>query len=187
MNMRARGEIMESRGHLESFESLYPHLFLPSMRLAFRLTGDRALAEDLAAEALARTYARWSTVVDLSYREAWVMRVTTNLALDSMRRNKFQAKALIDLAQAHEESGRASMRFDDNTAVRLALASALRKLPRRQREVVVLRHLCEFDAGEISRVLEMSESTVRTHLQRGLSALRRGMGSDFEEVELDTD
>jgi len=50
------------------------------MRIAYRITGSRMEAEDVAAEALARAYASWARIVRLDYRDAWVMRVAANVA-----------------------------------------------------------------------------------------------------------
>jgi DNA-directed RNA polymerase specialized sigma24 family protein len=76
------------------FDEAYGPLFLRAATLAYRLLGDRASAEDVAAEALARTYARWSRLEGLAYRDAWVLRVTTNLAIDAARRRPRGAPAV---------------------------------------------------------------------------------------------
>ena len=69
-----------------SFEAAFDELFPRAVRLANRLLGDRAAAEDVAAEALARAYARWPKVGGLPYRDGWVLKVATNLAIDRLRR-----------------------------------------------------------------------------------------------------
>ena len=67
-----------------TFEGAFEPLRRAAYRAAYRLLGDRATAEDVAAEALARAYARWSSVAD--HAQPWVIRVATNLALDVGRR-----------------------------------------------------------------------------------------------------
>ena len=56
-----------------------------AVRTARRLVGDPEVAEDLAAEALARAYARWKTVRDHPNPDAWLLRVVGNLAIDHVR------------------------------------------------------------------------------------------------------
>ena len=68
------------------FEDAFEGLYRLAYRVAFRLIGHRGEAEDVAAEALARTYVRWSRVG--AYPEAWVSRVSTNLALDAWRKER---------------------------------------------------------------------------------------------------
>jgi len=143
-----------------AYETAYVSLFLPAMRLAHRMTGDRAAAEDIAAEALARAYARWNVVRAMTNPNAWVMRVVSNLAIDALRRR-------------HDPPTTADVEaFDELATLRLALAAALRRLPRRQQESLVLHYIGGLSDVEVSASLGIAASSVRTHLQRGLATLR---------------
>jgi RNA polymerase sigma factor (sigma-70 family) len=161
------------------FDDEFPALFLRAMRLAHRVLGDRAAAEDVAADALAITLARWHRVAPLAHREAWVLRVTGNLALRAAKRRTR------DLGRSIQE--RHPDRFEDDADVRVALAGALDRLPRRQREVVVLRYLGGFSEAEVAALTGVSRGTVKTHLHRGLANLRGRLGTGFEEVDLALD
>jgi RNA polymerase sigma-70 factor (ECF subfamily) len=163
--------VRDATGGASDFASAYRDLFLPAMRLVHRMTGDRALAEDMAAEALARAYARWDSVSRLDSPQAWVLRVTTNLTIDAVRRQKLAMQALPALVVPETTS-----RFDDDVAARIALVAALGALPRRQREAIALRYLAGLSEEEVSRSLDITPSSVRTHLQRGLASLRRHLG-----------
>lgn len=158
----------------QGFAEAYPDLFRASMRLAHRMTRDAALAEDVAAEALARAYCRWSHVSGLVSPAAWVQRVTANLVIDAMRRQKVAASALPVL------SGNDVIRLEDQVTVRLALVSALATLPPRQREALVLRYLAGVEEPDLSQAMGTSPSTVRTHVQRGLLALRERLAESPE-------
>ena len=74
------------RARTPSFEERFGALAALSYKVAFRLTGDRSEAEDLCQEALTRAYASWRRVA--GYDEAWVARVTTNLAIGRWRRRR---------------------------------------------------------------------------------------------------
>ena len=152
-----------------SFEAAFDGLFLRSRRLAHRMLGDAAAAEDVAAEAMVRTYARWDRVGGLPYLDAWVLRVTTNLALDQLRRRKpVTAPRLEDV-------------FEDATAQRLTLSEALGKLARRQREVIVLRFLAGLTETEIAAALGIRGGTVKTHVSRALAQLRMTLDDGPDE------
>lgn len=151
----------------EEFRQAFADLFPVAYRVAWRLTGDVTTAEDLAAEALARAFARWSKIRRLPYRDAWVLRVTANLAIDTLRR---RPPVLVDPAPVDE---------GEAATTRLALAAALKALPRRQRDAVVLRHLHGYSEREVAQALGVSPGTVKTHLRRALEALRRRLGDDF--------
>lgn len=162
-------------GGRDEFIAAYPGLFLPALRLAYRMTADREVAEDLAAEALARTYARWAAVSRLDSPQAWVLKVTTNLAVDAVRRQKVAQRTLPKLV-VPEHGGQ----FEDSTAARLTLVTALAALPRRQREVIALHYLAGLGDDDVARALNIAASSVRTHLQRGLARLRQHLNAQGE-------
>ena len=143
------------------FDVFFREVYPSARALAERMVGSVTEAEDLAAEALYRALLRWERVRDLEYREAWVMRVTANLAFDMMRRRKRDSRPLSEIG-----------RGDVDPETRLMVVSSLARLPRRQREAVVLRHLGGFAPPAVAEVLGLSVNTVKRHLQRGLDALR---------------
>jgi RNA polymerase sigma factor (sigma-70 family) len=154
------------------FDGCFPDLFACAYRVAFRLTGHRQEAEDLAIEAVARASTRWDQVC--TYREAWVVRTTTNLALDLLRRGRAPAAV-----------GPAAV-VDGTSEQRVDLARALRRLPRRQREVVALRYLGDRSEREVAGLLGISPGSVKQHATRGLAALRAelpGYALAAEEVD----
>ena len=69
--------------------------------------------------------------------------------------------------------------------LRRTLVQALLRLPRRQREAVALRYLVDLPEREVASVLGLSTGTVKTHLHRGLAALRTVLGP--ESLGGDTD
>ena len=163
--------------HLDpGFDAAFDELFPRAYRLAYRLLGQVEAAEDVAAEALARAFARWSKIAHLEHREAWVLRVTTNLAIDILRR-----RPPAELAAAGAP-GRSGSETERDVDLRLVLAEALRSLPRRQRQAIVLRYLADLPADEVARVLRISNGSVKVHVHRGLQALRLTLGPTFGEV-----
>jgi RNA polymerase sigma-70 factor (sigma-E family) len=143
----------------QNFETAFPDLYRRAYSAAFTILGRRAEAEDLAQEALARTYLRWEKVA--SYATPFVLRVTTNLVIDKLRRHTM-ARRLFTRPAADEES-----------ADRIDLQRALLRLPERQRNVVVLRYVCDLPESEVAIVLGCTIGTVKTHASRGLASLRR--------------
>ena len=154
----------------DGFDEAFDELFPRAVRLGTRLLGDRAAAEDVAAEALARAYARWSKVAGLSYRDGWVLKVATNLAIDRLRRRP------PDVAPARRDA------FEDAVELRMALNAALLTLAPRQREAVALRYLAGLSDREVAQALGISLGSVKTHIHRGLNGLRARLGTGLEEV-----
>ena len=152
-------------GHPPTFEERFADLASLAYRVAFRLTGDRAESEDLAQEALARAYLRWRRVA--GYDEAWVARVTTNLAIGRWRRHR-----RVELRAPGHEPPRRHQRPADPLD-RLEVVRVLRSLPRRQREAVALRYLADLPEADVAAHLGCSVGAVKQHTHRGLAALRR--------------
>lgn len=149
---------------MDGFDAAFAELYRASYRVAFRLLGDRMEAEDVAAEALARTYARWRTVEP--YAAPWACRVATNVAIDRARRAR-----RISGDEAPERAVR-----DAYADERVDLQRALRSLPRRQRDVVVLRYLADQSEESVAAALGLAVGTVKAHAARGLAALRERLG-----------
>lgn len=154
----------------DGFEEAFDELFPRAVRLATRLLGDRAAAEDVAAEAMARAYARWPRVAGLPYRDGWLLKVTTNLAMDRLRRRPPEIGPAPD------------SEFEDGVALRLALNAALLTLAPRQRQAVTLRYLAGLSDREVALALGISLGSVKTHIHRGLNGLRARLGAGLEEV-----
>jgi RNA polymerase sigma factor (sigma-70 family) len=150
------------------FDAAYPALFRRAYCAAFRFLGERTEAEEVAQEALTRALVRWRRVEE--YAEPWVVRVATNLAIDAVRRK----------ARLQEEVTE-RVTVDAYVEERVDLVHALSRLPRRQREVVVLRFLADFSEATVATTLGLSAGTVKSHSARGLEALRRTLDPVTEE------
>lgn len=159
----------------KSFDELFRELYVPAYAVALRVLGDRHAAEDAASEALARCVASWRRLQGVEHQRAWVLRVTTNVAIDIIRRSRSVAVGTAD------DGSTSTFAVED----RLRLAQALSKLSGRQREVVVLRFMADFTEVEVAECLRISQGAVKQHARRGLAALRQDMESvDGGEVNL---
>mgnify|MGYP000985459793 FL=1 len=155
-------------GFDEVFRSLVPDV----RRLTERILGDAASAEDATAEAFIRALTRWRRVKGLPHRDAWIMRVAANVALDELRRRKRRPVADPGRTEATAPETDPSSRLD--------VCRALAELPRRQREVLVLHHLAGLPEAEVADALGVSINTVKTHGARGIAQLRDRWGHDLE-------
>jgi RNA polymerase sigma factor (sigma-70 family) len=154
------------------FDDLFDRLYAPAVRLADRVVGS-ADAEDVAVEAFARALARWEKVRRLSYLDAWVLRVTANLALDRLRHERRPLTVATAVAPIAPE---------DAAALRVTMQEALRSLPRRQGQVLSLRYMAGLKEEEVAGALGISLGSVKTHARRGLAAMRVALGHNREEL-----
>ena len=143
------------------------------LRLAFLLTGDTHLAQDLVQTALAKVVERWPTLVAKGDPHAYVRSVVLHTAL-GWRRRRWQGEhpsaRLPDTADPVDP---------ETTAVgRERLRRALLHLPPRQRAAVVLRHYEDMSETDVARALGCSTGTVKSQTARALAHLRTLLDDD---------
>ena len=137
--------------------------------LARLLVDERAQAEDIVQEAFARAYASWPRLRDRDGPLPYVRSTVVNLARGGLRRRgtvrRTRLAPVPDTASA-ESTAVARERIR-------VVAAAVRGLPRRQRECVVLRYYLDCSTLETATTLGISEGSVKQHLHRALGALGR--------------
>ena len=160
----------------DDFDQVFDEMFLPAFHVAHRILSNVEDAEDAAAEALARALRSWNRVRRLPYRDAWIMRVTANVAIDRARRRKPTSPV----------PDRADEDRSEDVVLQISLANALASLSKRQREVLSLRYLADLSESEVASSLGISVNSVKTHTLRGVAAMRERMGPSWEsELALD--
>ncbi len=144
------------------------------VRLARLFVDDRNAAEDLVQEAFIRLARSAGRIKDLDRAPAYLRSIVLNLARDHNRRGLMSLRQHLPFDEA-----RASV--EDELDIRedqRRVLEALRDLPHRQRDCLVLRYYDELGIDEIAATLDLSRNSVKTHLQRGLAALGRRLGDE---------
>ncbi len=134
----------------------------PCLRAVAASVGDMPRAEEQVAEAFARAWVSWHKVRRHPAPTAWVVRTALNAGASWWRRRRMEMPLAGYEWEAVEEE-----RDDLDQAV----LTALRRLPARQREVIVLRVFLDLDVQTTARVLDIAPGTVRAHLSRATAAL----------------
>lgn len=142
------------------------------LRTAWLLVGDAHRAEELAQQALERTYVAWPRV-RTGNPLAYARRTLVNLRTDTWRRRRREVLVepanLTDHATSHHDPDRAGDRD--------RLVRALATLTARQRRIVVLRYLMDLPEAEVAADLGVSLGTVKSTASRALAELRTALGS----------
>ena len=138
------------------------------VRLAMLVLGDQPAAEDVVQDAFLALYRHWDGLNDSARAVAYARSSVLNGCRDALRRrsrtipaallepNAASAEAHVLLAEEHRE-----------------VLAALRRLPGRQREAVVLRHCLGLPEEEVAQAMGISRGTVKSAAHRGLAALAR--------------
>jgi RNA polymerase sigma-70 factor (sigma-E family) len=135
--------------------------------LARLLVDDRGQAEEIVQEAFVRTYAGWGRVRTKDEPLPYLRTTVVNLARGGLRHRRVVRERRLDVAPNAESADVVAERAE----ISRTLADAVRALPDRQRECVVVRYFLECSTAECADALGISEGTVKTHLHRALAAL----------------
>lgn len=152
----------------DQLAEMYVRFAPGGIRLAYLMTGDRVLAEDLVQEAFIRFVGRLHSLRDPGAFDAYLRRTVVNLSKNHFRRRALERAELERRASqpspVHEDRD-----ISEYESMRLALLS----LPDRQRAAIVLRYYEDLPESQIAEVLRCRPATVRSLISRGLEALRQ--------------
>jgi RNA polymerase sigma-70 factor (ECF subfamily) len=155
------------------FEPWYRREYPRVLATLVLVVGHSDLGRDAADEAFARALARWSSVGRMASPAGWTYRVALNLARRSARRAAAERRLLrLTRPQESELPGPA-----------VELWQVVRELPRRQREVVVLRHVLDLREREIAEVLGIRRSSVSRSLATAHQTLRGWLSDEADEMD----
>jgi RNA polymerase sigma-70 factor (sigma-E family) len=155
----------------ERVGALY-HRHLPdAVRLAYLLTGNRTVAEDLAQDAFLRAASRLFALRDEAAFGGYLRRAVLNTVRNAARRGRLE-RAQAAAAGAELRDAVAAL---PDVATRDTLWQALHQLPERQRAALVLRFYLDLSESETASLLRCRPGTVKSAVSRGLAALRRDL------------
>ncbi|GAC1621843.1 MAG: sigma-70 family RNA polymerase sigma factor [Candidatus Acidiferrum sp.] len=172
-------------GDEQSFELLLQRFRSPLVNFLYRMVRNREQAEDLAQEVFLRVYRAREDYVPSAKFTTWLFRIATNLALNSMRDTRYQRMEIsldapvtmdsedgderpMDVAEKHPNIEQHLV----EEARRKMIRHAIDKLPEKQRAAVLLHKYQDLDYNEIAKILECSESALKSLLFRAYEALR---------------
>jgi DNA-directed RNA polymerase specialized sigma24 family protein len=154
------------------FEAFYRLQHGPLVTSLLLVTGDPELAREGADEAFARALAAWPRVRSMTSPGGWTYRVAMNVIRRRGRRRGLERRLLARAAPPPAVPAPAGEAW-------LLVA----ELPRRQRQVVVLRHVADLPEAQIAEVLGISRSTVSSTLAAAHGSLARRLRDDDRLLE----
>ncbi len=154
-----------------SFDNVYTTVFPLVVRIAFRITGDMSVAEDICQEAFVRYYERSPTIPSLEESKYWLIRVTKNLCFNYEKRRGRERKVFEKILK---EPGKAAETGETEVLKKESLAAvqkALDLLPYNLRIVLVLKEYGDLSYKEIGSVLGITEGNVKVRVFRARERL----------------
>src|SRR5437870_146090 len=166
-------------GDCASFDLLLEKYRLPVIHFLYRMVQNHGISEELAQEVLLRVYRSRATYEPTAKFTTWLFRIATHLALNSLRdrknerlqerldddANDMPARQVSDNRPSVEQSMLSEARLDE-------VRRAIRLLPDKQRAAVLMHKYDEMEYSQIAKVLDCSESAVKSLLFRAYETLR---------------
>jgi RNA polymerase sigma-70 factor (ECF subfamily) len=128
---------------------------------AFALSSNREVAEDATQEAFGRAYARWPRLQKEPWVAGWVMTTALNLCRTTARKGR---RLVLDEPTV--------LPLPAPNANRIDVIAALRRLPPRQQQAVILYYIGDLPIRAVAELMDMSDGTVKSYLFRARSSLR---------------
>ncbi|MDV6011170.1 SigE family RNA polymerase sigma factor [Haloechinothrix sp. LS1_15] len=154
-----------------TLEDLYRKHRMQLVRLAVLLVDDQGVAEDVVQESFAGLYRRWSQLRDSAAALGYLRSAVVNRSRSVLRKRKTAR----EYVAPHGVTSRSAESIAMLSSEHQAVVDALAALPRRQREVLVLRYYGGLSEAEISEATGISRGTVKSTASRALEALQRTM------------
>lgn len=173
---RHEGEPTVTGSSDDKLEALYLRHGPDALRLAYLLTGERELAEDLVQEAFVRVARRFAGLRNAESFHWYLRRTVVNLANSQLRRRRVERAHVKTLVGAAIVA--AAGATDADVVTKQAVRDAIGKLPARQRTVVVLRYYQDLTDEQIASVLGWPVGSVKSSLHRAAAVLRQQLGQE---------
>jgi RNA polymerase sigma-70 factor (sigma-E family) len=161
------GDVVASADVATAVSVLYLEHALGLTRLAFLVLGDRFAAEDVVQEAFCGLYGAWDRLSSHDNMVGYLRVSVLNGCRSAIRRSRRSPEPLAVPPAASAET--AAMSAEE----RRAAVAAVRRLPPRQREALILRYFADLPVNEIAQAMGVSAGTVKSTTARGLAALSR--------------
>ncbi|MFC2172711.1 RNA polymerase sigma factor [Acidobacteriota bacterium] len=175
MNEQPDAELVRRarKGDDDAFEELIRRYQRDAYRLALRMTGRHEDADELAQEAFMRAYTGLKNFKGESSFKTWLYRITINLSINSRNKAKRERDRLQPLEEARVGTDPTNVKDILLKQMRHQVKRAIRHLPVRQRETLVLRLYDEMKFSEIASVMECSEGTAKANFFHAVSNLKK--------------
>lgn len=162
---------MQREDEPTGFRRFYNETFPLLMNIAYHMTGDTAISEDLCQEAFIRYYERQDTFPDFDQARYWLIRVLKNLTLNHEKRRNREINAnrqyQLEPKRNPEPSDTDTLKEETKQIVR----AALDRLPVKLKTPLVLREYGDLSYKEIAQIMHITEANVKVRVYRAREAI----------------
>ncbi len=157
----------------ERFNKEYTELFPVIFRVAYRITGEEGVAEDLCQEAFIKYFERHEPLPDINQTKYWLIRVVKNMSLNYEKKKVREKNAVTKLEKITPQYVESTEKGVLKEETKIAVQQALDKLPYKLRVVLVLKEYARLNYKEIGSIVGISEGNVKVRIFRARERLEK--------------
>ena len=176
MSAVALGDRVARRSTDDEVAELFASEYGGLVRMAWLLLGDHGASEEVVQDAFVKLHSGWRRVREPEKAPAWLRSAVLNGARSRLRHQRVRGRHLEPVPQPVPSPEAGAIASDEHRRV----VAALRRLPARQREALVLKFYLELSEAETAAAMAVSTGSVKTHVHRGLAALQATLGAEEE-------
>jgi RNA polymerase sigma-70 factor (sigma-E family) len=166
---RALADDGRTSGLNAALTELYTAQYQPLVRLASMLVRDTGTAEEVVQDVFVALYCGWSGLRDTANARSYLHHSVVNRSRSVLRRRAVADKHVAALAPQDISADQPAVALME----RSAMAAALRLLPGRQREALVLRFYADLSEADVAKAMGITRGAVKSHTARAVTTLRR--------------
>lgn len=166
------------------FRQIYDNVFPVVMKVAFHITYNSDVAEELCQEAFERFYIKELVFSREEEAKFWLIRVVRNLSVNYMKKISRESEyvdGIMNISETDYSEEDGASELEKRESVR-TVRSAVAKLPEIYKTVIVLREYADLSYSEIASVLHVSETAVKVRIYRARKALEEILGKEDMDV-----
>jgi RNA polymerase sigma factor (sigma-70 family) len=164
--------------HIESpsFEDVYLQFHRLIYHIAYKLTKDAHLSEDIVQETFMKAYRKWDTLIDFRKIQSWLSSIANRTAIDFIRKESKRREDLVDDQEAYDSpfiansTGMVESEVDFHL-LEEEIEEGIGMLPAKQQEVLRLKAIQGLSDKEIAQKLDLNPATVKTRYHRARKQL----------------
>lgn len=161
------------KGNKPSLELLVQRYYKVVYAYVYRSLLDKSISYDMTQEVFIKVLTNITSYIEKGNFKSWILKIAANQCRDYFRNKEYKTQSLSDpFEESHEPKEILSIpSMIERKKGRNDIIKKLQSLPYEQREVIILRYFEDMKISEISKIIDASESTVKSRLYRGIQKL----------------
>ncbi|MDD5686679.1 MAG: sigma-70 family RNA polymerase sigma factor [Elusimicrobia bacterium] len=169
-----------------NFEEIIKKYQQKIYRIVFSLVGNEADTDEIVQKTFVNAFKNINYFKEKSLIDTWLIKIAVNNVRIHFRKRKFLSLFYVfgngdEISEIRDAAQNTEKTIEDNIIAKV-VSKAIKKLPERQKEVFVMKHINRMSISEISQVLSIAEGSVKSNIFKAINNLKKYL-EDFNEID----